>query len=77
MRSVQLDYVVLYPSLDVCRERAKHRAEGIISNYESYKEFYDTFQGMEKHTIRDDEGDPKVLAAIIRIGLEEGKFRVE
>jgi len=76
VRDVPLDFVVLKPSEAVCAARAKHRAEGAIADYAQYSEFYRDFDGDERHTIQDDETDASAVAARIRKGLDEGKFRL-
>ena len=76
VRDVPLDFVVLKPSEAVCAARAKDRIEGAIADYAQYSEFYRDFDGVERHTIQDDVTDAAALAARIRKGLDEGKFRL-
>lgn len=54
--------------------RAAGRAEGKIADYESYRELYGMFAGVERNTIRDDASDAGTLAARIREGLDSGLF---
>jgi predicted kinase len=75
-KDLQLDYVVLRPSEKVCAARAASRAEGAIADYTAYRELYSSFDGVERHTIQDDTGDPAAVAARIREGLNAGKFRL-
>ena len=75
-KDLDLDYVVLRPSETVCAARAAGRAEGAIADYTAYRELYSSFDGVERHTICDDTGDPAVVAARIRDGLDAGMFRV-
>jgi hypothetical protein len=75
-KDLKLDYVVLRPSEKVCAARAASRAEGAIADYTAYRELYSSFDGVERHTIQDDTGDPAAVAARIREGLNAGKFRL-
>jgi adenylate kinase family enzyme len=75
-RSVPLDLVILKPSEPVCAARAKDRTEGVIADYSMYSEFYREFAGVDGHTIEDDVSDAAAMAARIRQGLNEGKFRL-
>jgi chloramphenicol 3-O-phosphotransferase len=75
-KEVPIDYVVLQPPVEVCMARAAGREEGKITDYESYREFYGTFAGVERNTIRDDSGDAGTIAARIREGLDKGLFRL-
>jgi predicted kinase len=76
VREVPLDLVVLKPSEAVCATRAKNRAEGAVADYAPYRDFYLDFEGVDRHTIQDDESDATALAARIRKDLDEGKFRL-
>jgi predicted kinase len=76
-RSVPLNLVILKPSEKVCAERARDRKEGAIADYSHYSEFYQDFAAMDGNTIEDDVSDAAALAARIRQGLDEGKFRLE
>ncbi|MGD0628010.1 MAG: AAA family ATPase [Terracidiphilus sp.] len=76
VRDVPLDFVVLKPSEAVCATRARARAEGAIADYAQYREFYLDFEGVDRYTIQDDKSDASALAARIRKGLDEGKFRL-
>jgi len=75
-RDVPLDYIVLRPSEEVCAARAAARAEGAIADYTPYRELYSSFDEAERHTIRDDTGDPPAVASRIRSGLNAGIFRI-
>jgi adenylate kinase family enzyme len=75
-KEVPVDYVVLQPSEAVCAARAAARTEGRITDYESYRELYTTFEGVESHTIRDDSSEAEAVAARIREGLDKGVFRL-
>jgi predicted kinase len=70
-------YVVLRPSETVCAARAAARSEGAIGDYAPYRELYAAFDGVERFTIRDDEGDAAAVAARVRAGLDAGEFRME
>ena len=76
-REIPLDYVVLRPSEAVCADRAAKRAEGTIPDYSTYRELYADFDGVERHTVAGDVSDAASLAALIRQGLDAGRFRVE
>ena len=76
VREVPVDFVVIKPSEAVCAARAGARAEGAITDYAQYRELYKDFEGVERHTIEDDVSDAVAVAARIRKGLDEGKFRL-
>jgi len=76
LRDVPLDYVVLRPAEAVCAARAASRAEGVIKDYTPYKDLYTSFDEAAQYIIHDDESDAAVVAARIRTGLDEGKFRI-
>lgn len=76
VKDVPLDYVVLRPSETVCAARAAGRKEGVITNYAPYRDLYSSFDGAERHTIKDDVSDAPVIAARIRLGLDDGSFRI-
>jgi len=67
---------VLRPSEAVCAARSARRDEGAIADYAPYRDLYSSFDGVERYTIRDDEGDPTAIAIRIREGLEAGVFRI-
>jgi hypothetical protein len=76
-KEVPLDYVVLRPGEAVCAARAAGRMEGTISDYAPYHDLYADFdQAGRRHTICDDTSEAAVVAALIREGLDEGKFRL-
>jgi hypothetical protein len=75
-KEVPLDYVVLRPSESVCAARAAARTEGAISDYTSFRDLYSSFDEAAPYTIKDDTGDPATVAALIREGLNAGKFRL-
>jgi predicted ABC-type ATPase len=75
-KEVPIDYVVLRPSEAICAARAAARTEGKIADYEPYRELYATFEGVERHTIRDDSSDATLVAARVREGLDKGMFRL-
>jgi hypothetical protein len=53
------------------------RAEGIISDYTTYRDLYADFKEVgRRHLIVNDQTDPAATARMIRAGLEEGKFRL-
>jgi hypothetical protein len=76
-KDVPLDYVVIYPAETICTARAAGRLEGVISDYTPYKELYADFrEAGRRHLISDDLSDAATVAAQIREGLEEGRFRL-
>lgn len=75
-RDVPLDYVVIRPDEDICAQRAATRTEGAITDYKHLKEFYASFDTVQKHIVYDNTGDAATIAAHIREGLREGVFRV-
>lgn len=76
LKEVPLDFVLLRPSLGVCKSRAANRAEGTIADYGPYRSFYDLFDAADRFTIEDDEAESAELAARIRGRLLAGSFRV-
>lgn len=77
LKEIPVDLIVLRPSLAVCEQRAAARGEGKIADYSVYREFYTMFEGMPKHDICDDEADAGSIARRIRMGLDEGIYRLE
>jgi adenylylsulfate kinase-like enzyme len=74
VKEVPLNYIVLRPSLSVCEIRAASRAEGRISNYANYRDFYALFEDPSIDAICDDEADARTVAKRIYEGLSTGKF---
>jgi hypothetical protein len=70
-------YVELRPSLDACASRSANRSEGVITDYAPYADFYDAFDAEDRFVIRNDARDPTDVAAEIRAGLAEGRYRLE
>jgi hypothetical protein len=75
-RDVPADFVVLRPSEEVCAARAAARCEGQITDYESHKKLYASFDEAPEFIIQTDEGDPRVIAELIREELKTGRFRL-
>ena len=73
---VDYDYVVIRPSLDVCAARAAGRSEGAVADYSVYHDFYADFDVPKPNLVADDTADPATLAALIREGLADGRFRL-
>jgi len=72
-----LDYVFLFPSVEVCADRAANRAEGAFKDYSEVRHLYEAFAvGEEKYRVSDDTSDAKTLAEQIRARLDAGDFRV-
>ncbi|MGH7635637.1 MAG: hypothetical protein ACRENC_18045, partial [Gemmatimonadaceae bacterium] len=71
-----LDYVVLRPSEQVCADRAKHRTEGAIADYEQYREFYRDFDQVATHIVCDDAMSAAETATVILRGAADGRFRL-
>ena len=76
LKETPIDFVMVRPSIEVCEQRTAARAEGKISDYTIYRDFYKMFQGLPKHEISDDTADAKSIAQRIRAGLDEGIFRL-
>lgn len=73
---IDYDYIVLRPSEAVCAARAATRKEGVIADYSTYSEFYADFDAPKPNLLCDDTADPVTLAARIRQGLADGRFRL-
>jgi hypothetical protein len=57
VKEIPLDFVMLRPSIAICKQRAATRPEGKISNYNVYRDFYTMFEGLPKHEIGRDAAD--------------------
>jgi adenylylsulfate kinase-like enzyme len=76
LKDVPLNYVLLRPSLAVCASRACSRAEGKITDYASYVDFYKLFEGPDQYAIHDDEADASAIARRIQEESRVDTFRV-
>jgi chloramphenicol 3-O-phosphotransferase len=76
VKEIPLDFVNVRPSVEVCEKRAAARAEGKISDYRAYRDFYRMFEGSPQHEICDDESEARSIARRIRDGLDQGRFRL-
>lgn len=76
LKEIPLDFVVLRPSLAVCKQRAAARPEGAIADYSAYRDFYAMFEGLSNHEVGDVEANPASIARRIRAGLDQGIFRL-
>jgi hypothetical protein len=70
------DYIVIRPAAAVCAARAAARTEGAIADYTPYLDFYADFDVAKANLIADDHISPADTAALIRKGLEAGRFRL-
>jgi hypothetical protein len=70
------DYVVIRPTAAVCAARAAARVEGAIADYTPYLDFYADFDVAKANLIAGDDSSPAATAALIREGLEAGRFRL-
>lgn len=85
------DYVVIRPALAVCAARFAARAASVgpsappafgarptaaIADYTPYLDFYTDFDVAKANLIADESSDPAAIAALIREGLEAGRFRL-
>jgi Chloramphenicol phosphotransferase-like protein len=77
LKEIPLDFVMLRPSIATCEQRAAARPEGKIADYNQYRDFYTMFEGLPKHEIGDDESDAGSVARRIRMGLDQGIFRLK
>ena len=74
VKEVPLNYILLRPSLSVCENRAGSRAEGRISDYAKYRDFYALFEDSSIPAICDDKADAATVAKRIYEGLRAGEF---
>lgn len=74
--SERLHYIILRPSLEVCKRRAADRPEGTITDYTTFLKLYDIFEEHLENTVSDDEANAVVLADRILQGIREGKFLI-
>jgi hypothetical protein len=85
------DYIVIRPTAAICAARFASRrtdsaalssapsptaAEGAITDYSPYLDFYADFDVAKANLIADDSSDPAAIATLIREGLEAGRFRL-
>ncbi|HEY5256597.1 MAG TPA: AAA family ATPase [Acidobacteriaceae bacterium] len=76
LKEIPIDFVILRPSLAVCKQRAASRPEGKIADYSAYRDFYAMFEGLSNHEVGDVEANPASIARRIRAGLDQGIFRL-
>jgi gluconate kinase len=76
LKEIPLDFVMLRPSLAVCKQRAAARSEGTISDYSAYRDFYTLFEGLSNHEVGDVEANAASIARRIRAGLDQGIYRL-
>lgn len=76
LKEIPIDFVMLRPSLAICKQRAAARPEGKISDYSAYRDFYAMFEGLSNHEVGDVEANPASIARRIRDGLDQGIFRL-
>jgi hypothetical protein len=77
LREIPLDFVMLLPGIAACEQRAAARPAGRTADYSVHRDFYAMFEGLPKHEIADDEADPGSIARRIRVGLDQGIFRLD
>jgi cytidylate kinase len=77
LRDIELDYIVIKPSVEICAVRAATRTEGIITDYTIYRELYMSFDEAARYTISDDAATEPELAKRIKEGVAQGKFRIK
>jgi chloramphenicol 3-O-phosphotransferase len=75
-REIEVRFIIIKPSIEVCAQRAATRREGKFVNYDEVAEFYARFAGQPEYAIEDDNADVKSLAAKIYAGLAAGEYRV-
>ena len=71
-----LHYIILRPSLEICKSRAAGREDLPITNYDRLLDFYRLFEELPDKTISDDEAEPAVLAERVLQGIKDGTFLV-
>jgi hypothetical protein len=76
LRDTPLDYVLLRPSQAVCQARAANRAQGRITDYTPYRDFYALFETADRHTIQDDASPASEVARHIYESIGTGAFQV-
>lgn len=76
LKEIPLDFVMVRPSIAICEQRAAARTEGKITDYDMYRDFYTMFEGLPKHEIADDQADAASIARRLRVGLDQGIFRL-
>ncbi len=75
-----VDLVVVCPSEAVCAQRAAQRTGGAILDYAPYRELHGAFAKLgplERCAFRSDTASANELAAEIRAGLADGRYRVK
>ena len=55
VKDLDLHYVLLRPSREVCEARAASREEWPIEDYEKLRAFYERFEGQEQHLVADED----------------------
>jgi chloramphenicol 3-O-phosphotransferase len=75
LKEIELDFVLIRPSLQVCASRAADRPIGKIAEYD--RGFYAMFEGRDRHAVCNDQADVAAVAVEIFDGLSSGRFRVE
>lgn len=76
LKEIPLDFVILRPTLSVCAQRAAERAEGRISDYSNYRDFYAMFEGRPQNEVSDEGLDARSTALRIRQGIDGNIFRI-
>ena len=76
VRNVPLEYIVLRPGEKICEQRAASRAEGMITDYSSYSDFYRSFDDAKNYMISDDLHEAEWIADEIKKGRKEGRFQI-
>ena len=67
----------LRPPLATCAARAARRTDGAIADYAAYTDFYAAFDAEDRFVIRNEAQEPADVAAEIRAGLADGRFRLD
>ncbi|AGC45308.1 hypothetical protein MYSTI_04007 [Myxococcus stipitatus DSM 14675] len=77
---VALDYVVLRPSVDAARVRARSRAEAPVADYTPYESLHAQFGELgtlEQHVLDTSTVSLEETLGMVRTGLLSGRFRLK
>jgi predicted kinase len=74
---IELHYVVLWTPLEVAAERGRTRERDALPSYEPFRKLHTEFSEVdEAWRVDATHATPAGLAALVRAGLEAGRFRL-
>jgi hypothetical protein len=74
---VELHYVVLWAPLEVAAERGRTRERDALPSYQPFRKLHTEFSEVDEDRRLDaTNAAPAELAALVRAGLEAGRFRL-